>query len=360
MDKDILAKWLRAGFMEKGLLHPTEEGTPQGGIISPLLANLALDGLQTALARLFKKVHRSHGTDNPKVHLIRYADDFIITAAEKETMAEIIPFVEEFLRERGLELSKEKTKITHISEGFDFLGRNIRKFNGKLIIRPSVENRKAVAQKVRELVRSNKQTSASDLIAYLNPVIRGWANFHQHTCSSNAFRRLDMVTFNALWKWALRRHKRKGRKWVKNKYFCRQGNRNWTFCGAPVGKKDGRKIRPSLFYAGDVKIRRHVKIRTQANPFDAQWETYFEERLQKQMLQSLQGRKQLTFLWNEQKGKCPVCKLVITPETGWHNHHIEWRVRGGKDCSENRVLLHPECHRKVHSLRLTVEKPRRG
>ncbi|MDO1451650.1 group II intron reverse transcriptase/maturase [Rhodocytophaga aerolata] len=358
MDKQILTKWLKAGFMDKNLLHPSEEGTPQGGIISPILANLALDGLQSALATRFKKVHRSHGNVYPKVHLIRYADDFIITAAEQETMEEIRALVEEYLGERRLELSKEKTRITHISEGFDFLGRNLRKYNQKLIICPSQENNLAIRQKVRKLIKSNKQVSASDLIAYLNPVIRGWANFHQHTCSSRAFRRLDITVFNALWKWALRRHKRKGKKWIKRKYFCREGNRNWIFCGEPIGKKDGRVIQPKLFYASSVKIRRHVKIRTHANPFDVEWETYFEERWQKQMLQSLQGRKQLLFLWKEQKGKCPLCQLAITQETGWHNHHIEWRVHGGKDSSENRVLLHPECHRKVHSLHLKVDKPR--
>ena len=131
--------------------------------------------------------------------------------------------------------------------------------------------------------------------------------------------------------------------------------------GRLVAKPLKRTVRPSsriCFYASDVKIRRHVRIKEEANPFDVRWEEYFEHRLTERMKATFRGREQLNYLWREQGGQCPVCSAFITDQTGWHNHHIQPRVLGGADTSENRVLLHPDCHRKVHSLGLTVEKPR--
>lgn len=360
MEQSILRKWLKAGFMEKGIFSLTQEGTPQGGIISPVLANMALDGLEKAIKKRFTKSRRKPNRGFcPKVYVVRYADDFIITGASRELLEqEVQPFVEAFLKERGLELSPEKTKLTSINEGFDFLGRNIRKYNGKLIIQPSKKNIQSFLDKVRKVIKSNKQATTADLIAYLNPKIRGWANFHQHTCSSRTFQKVDTQIFWAIWKWALRRHHRKGKHWIKAKYFQSFANRKWVLTGQ-VKKRDGNVIRPHLCFAGDVKIKRHIKIRGAANPFDPSWEVYFEKRITDKMRHTLQGRKQLSYLWYEQKGICPICQQRITAETGWHNHHIQWRVHGGKDTSDNRILLHPDCHRKVHHLGITVVKPRR-
>lgn len=356
MEKSILRKWLKAGFMEKGMLFPTQEGTPQGGIISPVLANMALDGLEKAL--------KGHFTKNrgicPKVYVVRYADDFIVTGVSRELLEQHVkPFIEAFLKERGLELSQEKTKLTSIQEGFDFLGRNFRKYNGKLIIKPSKKNFQSFLDKVKKVIKHNKAVSSADLIAYLNPKIRGWSVFHQHTCSSKTFRTVDAQIFWAIWKWALRRHPRKGKRWIKAKYFRPYANRQWVFTGQAT-KRDGRIIYPRIYFASDVKIKRHIKIRGAANPFDLTWEVYFEKRIADKMRKALQGRKQLIYLWNEQKGICPICQQRITTETGWHNHHIVWRVHGGKDTSDNRILLHPDCHRKVHQLGLTVVKSRRS
>jgi RNA-directed DNA polymerase len=357
MEKAILKKWLKSGFMEKGMSYETHEGAPQGGIISPVLANMALDGLEKELSKRFSKSHRKLNRGySPKVHLIRYADDFIITARSKESIEEeILPMVREFLKERGLELSNEKTKITNIEDGFNFLGRNIRKFKEKLIIQPSKDNLKSFLQKVREIIKKNKQATTPNLITTLNPILKGWANFHRHTCSSKTFQRADAEIFRAIWKWCLRRHRGKGKIWIKKKYFRTIKTRNWVFAGDIVINK--RKALTKLILTSDFKIRRHIKVKSTANPFDPAWETYFENRIQEQMKQSLDGRKQLLFLWKEQKGLCPVCNLKITKETSWHNHHIEWRMLGGKDTSDNRILLHPDCHRKVHSLKITVVKP---
>jgi RNA-directed DNA polymerase len=350
MDKNILHKWLKAGFIEKHALHPTEEGTPQGGIASPALANLTLDGLEACLRERYPKARRQ----NAMVNLVRYADDFIITGASKELLEnEIRPLVEEFMQERGLELSPEKTHITHITDGFDFLGQNIRKYqNGKLLIKPSQKNIKTFLANLREVIRGNAQVTAGQLIVKLNPKIRGWANYHRHVSSKQTFVKVDHAIFQALWQWAKRRHPKKSRCWVKKKYFGSRGSRNWVFYGEAKGK------RVQLRFASGVHIKRHQKIKGEANPYDLEWEIYFEKRIGVKMADNLKGRRQLLRLWKEQNGICPVCRQKITKLTGWHNHHIVWRAYGGSDKAENRVLLHPNCHNQVHSLGLSVVKPR--
>jgi len=174
-DKEVLHKWLKAGFMENRTLFPTEAGTPQGGIISPTLANLTLDGLEPLLKQHFPRKYADGKTICPKIHLIRYADDFIITGTTKDVLEnEVRPLVEQFLRDRGLQFSPEKTCVTHIEQGFDFLGQNLRKFDGKLIIQPAQKNTRVFLDKARKLIRQNRGTSQTDLIRQLNPVIRGW------------------------------------------------------------------------------------------------------------------------------------------------------------------------------------------
>lgn len=359
-DKVILRKWLKSGYMAGQVLYETEDGTPQGGIISPVLANLALDGLERRLREQYPV--RGKGSERGRqagVHLIRYADDFIITGRTKELLeTEVRPLVESFLRERGLELSPEKTAITHVTEGFDFLGQNVRKYdNGKLLIKPSKKNIKNFLDGIRGVIRRAMPQTAAELIRQLNPKVRGWANYHRHVVSKRIFSRVDYAIFDALWAWARRRHNRKGRRWLKRKYFCRRRGRDWWFFGESKDA-EGRACKAWLYYAVYTPIQRRVKVRGEANPYDPQWEEYFERREGVKMLHNLRGIRQLRYLWHEQNGLCPVCKQKITKLTGWHNHHLVYRVMGGSDSAENRVLLHPECHRSVHSQKLFVEKPR--
>ena len=218
MDKAQLAKWLKAGYVEAGNWYPTAAGTPQGGIISPVLANLTLDGLEQELNAQFaptKTLASRH-----QVHLIRYADDFIITSRTKELLEEEVkPLVERFLAARGLELSATKTRLTHIDEGFDFLGVNIRKFAGKLLTQPAKKNVQAVLDKVRAEIKAHPQARAGDLIVKLSPSIRGWANYHRHGASWRTFWRVDWQINQALWRWARRRHRKKTGAWVAKIYF---------------------------------------------------------------------------------------------------------------------------------------------
>jgi len=354
MDKSILRKWLKAGFIEKHVLHPTEEGTPQGGICSPVIANLALDGLERKLLERYPKPKTGY---NAKVNYVRFADDFIVTGISKELLEqEVKPLIEQFMRERGLTLSPEKMIITHINDGFDFLGQNVRKYNGKLIIKPARKNVSAFLRKVRTRSKTNKQATAGNLIVQLNPIIRGWANYHQHVVRKVTFARVGHAIFQALWRWAKRRHPNKSKQWVKERYFKSTNGKNWVFYGV-VATKEG-VVENRLLYPAYVPIKRHVKIKGEANPYDPAWEEYFEKRLGVKMVHNLKGKRQLIALWKEQNGLCPICQQKITTLTGWHNHHLVWRVNGGKDTAENRVLLHPNCHRQVHSQRLEVVKPR--
>jgi len=189
MERAILQNWLKAGFMERHVLQPTEMGTPQGGRISPVLANLTLDGLQRELHTHFPKPKAGK---SPLVHLVRYADDFIITGRSKEQLEhEVLPLLEAFLHARRLEFSQEKTSITHIENGFDFLGQNVRMYNGKLLIKPSKKNIQSFLEKVRAIIKDHKQATIGQLICMLNPIIRGWARYHRHVVSKKVFASVD-------------------------------------------------------------------------------------------------------------------------------------------------------------------------
>lgn len=269
MDKGVLRKWLQAGYIEEGTLFETTAGTPQGGVISPTIANMVLDGLEAAV---FASVgSREHACRKAKLHIIRYADDFVVTSVSTEILeSKVIPAVRKFLATRGLELSEEKTRITNIAEGFDFLGQNVRKYNGKLLIKPSKKSVKSLLDKVRRVIKGNATATQTALIQTLNPLIRGWAMYHRHSVAKATFSWVDHRIWQMLWRWACRRHPNKRARWIRYRYFRVNGNRNWDF-----GTADAKR---RLFRTSEVSIRRHVKIRAPANPFDPAWNEYFAHR----------------------------------------------------------------------------------
>ena len=335
-DKKVLKKWLKCGVIFKGELYRTEEGTMQGGI-SPTLANMTLDGIQPILAQKYRRYSKGRKLYSPMVNLVRYADDFIITSAEKVLEREIKPMLVEFLAERGLELSEEKTVITHIDDGFDFLGFNIRKFKGVLLTQPSKKCVKKFLDGIRYTIDSNKSCRQETLIRLLNPKITGWANYYRCGASSKTFQRVDDQIFRKLWQWAKRRHPKKGKRWIANKYFHFYKTRRWRFL--VESEKNGRKDIFPLRLAFETKILRHKKIKSEANPFDAEWKEYFEERMTYKMLLSLKGRKSLLYMWNKQERKCPLCGQPITAET-------QWNVREQKENGQIvRHLVHDKCYK---------------
>lgn len=320
MDKNILGKWLKCGFVDTNRLFPTEEGTPQGGSISPTLMNMTLDGIEKLLKERFPMRKTINGkVVYYQVNFVRYADDFIVTGKDPELLRnDVMPLIRTFLDERGLTLSGEKTVITRINDGFDFLGQNIRKYNGKLLIKPSKNAIKSHMRKIRAIIKDNKTITQDALIRKLNPVIRGWVNYHRYVVSTEAFELVDHRTWECLWWWACRRHKRKGKNWVKNKYWHNIDNREWTFAAEPEIRSKYFDIKYlKLEYATNTNIIRYRKINSEANPYDEKWVDYYEERDGEKLLNSSKGRDKLVKIWNEQKRCCPICGERITAETGF-------------------------------------------
>jgi RNA-directed DNA polymerase len=261
MDKSILKQFLKAGYVFERHLFPTDAGTPQGGIISPILANMTLDGIEKLLADKYHnnkngRTDRKHSAKY-KVNLCRYADDFIVTAKTEEIAKEVKELIRDFLKDRGLELSDEKTMITHINNGFDFLGWNFRKYNGKLLVKPSNKSIEKVTVRISDIIKRGKAWKQEDLIDTLNPVVTGWANYHQSVASSETFQKIDHRIWNMLWHWAKRRHPNKSKHWIANKYWHSDRKRNWMF-------SEGDK---QLNLLSDTKIIRHTRLKLDVNPY---------------------------------------------------------------------------------------------
>lgn len=339
MDKMMLRKWLGCGFVFNKQLFPTEEGTPQGGIISPTLANMALDGLQKILADKYKRRNVKGKLYSPMVNLIRYADDFIITSENKEVLeTEIKPLVAEFLAERGLTLSEEKTMITNINDGFDFLGFNIRKFKNQILTKPSKPAQKRFLAKVRTTIKSNKACRQESLIRLLNPMITGWGNYYKHGATRDAFHWADHQIFNALWQWAKRRHSKKGKRWIADKYWHVSKGKGWHFASyfkKPNGKQDS--LTQKLL--SNIHFMQYTQIKGDANPFDLEYDKYFDQRETQKMLVTLKGRNSLLYLWKKQDRKCPLCGMPIDRILPWN---VTEKVVNGKI---QRSLVHDKCYK---------------
>jgi RNA-directed DNA polymerase len=319
------------------------------------LANVTLNGLERGLSAHLGAKFGTTKAGKLKVKLVRYADDFVITGDSREVLeTEVRPWVEAFLAARGL--PEEKTRITHIDDGFDFLGWNFRKYSGKLLTKPSKKNAQAFYRKVAETISGNKTVKQGDLIRLLNPMLRGWAQYHRPVTAKKAYSRMEHLIFQRLWRWSKRRHPQKSAGWVKKKYFHEVGTRRWVFA---VREKhdDGKWGLTRLYQLSGTVIKRHTKIKGDYNPFDLEWEQYGEQLRQERMEDSMRHRKQWVTLFMSQRGLCAHCGGALTDVTGWHDHHLEYRMHGGSDALSNRVLLHPHCHHQVHVGKLVVTKP---
>ena len=269
-DKTILSKWLTAGYIEEKVIHPTYDGVSQGSSNSPALLVLALKGLEETV--------KSATSRKDKVNVVVYADDFVVTGSTKEVLEnKVMPVVAVFLKERGLELSVEKTKITRVDEGFDFLGFNVRKYKGKLLIKPSKANVKVFLNNIRGLIKSHATIKTEDLIRLLNLRIRGWTNYYRHVVSKDTFSYVDSCIFRTLMQWINRRHPEKNAQWKYKKYFRTQGMKQWIF-SVTVKNKKGNNTSLDLFKASQLPIRRHIKIKAEANPYDPEYTEYFFKR----------------------------------------------------------------------------------
>jgi len=268
MDKSILREWLEAGYIENNLKYPGTKGTPQGGIISPTIANMALHGLEQAVRDAVPRRNR--------VNFVRYADDFIVTGKSKRLLEEKVkPAIEEFLKERGLKLSTEKTRVTYIKDGFTFLGQTFRKHGNILHITPAKEGIQALIKKVGTLIRKHVSAPIECLIKNLNSTLRGWANYHRHVVSSEAFSRVDTHVFNQLWRMVKRRHQNKSRKWLISKYWSASGRKD-VFSIIHKYKNKTRIL--NIIRVCSIGIKRHIKIKADANPYFQEYSYYFWRR----------------------------------------------------------------------------------
>ena len=280
MDKVILRKFLKAGVMEHRQFFPTKLGCPQGSPISPALMVMTLAGLEAKLLPA-----KRHQKEREKINVISYADDFIVTAVTQEILKErILPVLITALKEVGLELSMEKTKITKIEDGFDFLGFYFRKYKGKLLIKPSKANVKKFLKEIKLVIKKGKALPTDKLISTLNSRLTGWVNYYRSSVASKVFVTVDSEIFHTLIKWCIDRHNNKGKPWIIKKYFTKLGGDNWRF-HCETEDKTGKQKLLYLKKASDTKIRRHIKIRSAANPFDPQYKEYFAERSKKERRQ---------------------------------------------------------------------------
>ena len=351
-----LRAWLKAGILDGGALDPSERGTPQGGAISPLLANVALHGLEDLIRQRFPGRTVKGARFNPAT-LIRYADDFVVLHAEEGVVREAQEVIAEWLRAMGLELKASKTRIGHTLHevgdraGFDFLGFTIRQFpagtatssrNGQgpplgyiTLIKPSREAVRRQVASLREIVAGHRGTPQVALISRLNPVIRGWSNYYSTQVSKTIFHRLDQTLTHMLLRWAYRRHGRRPRSWVVRKYWDIVSGQTWVFrCPAT----DFRLRRHD-----DTRIVRHVKVRGTRSPFDGDW-LYWSARL---------GRHPgvvpgVAKLLKQQQGKCTWCGLFFRHGDVWNVDHVVPKSQGGTDAMDNLQLLHRHCHQRKH------------
>jgi RNA-directed DNA polymerase len=270
--------------MEKNQFYPTKQGTPQGGIASPTLANMVLDGLeqQVRSCSTFKDHGKGRKSTVDRINLIRYCDDFIVTAKSREILEEKVkPVIESFLKERGLSFSEEKTRILSIEEGFDFLGQNVRKYDRTLLIKPAKKNIPALKDKLKVIFAKMKAAPAWALIRTLNPILKGWAYYHRHIVAKKTFSDVDEFVYAKLVRWMKRRHPNKSWRWKIHQYFLTRDGWQFHGGGPPHTDREGKSVR--LFHTQKVVIKRHVKVKSDANPYDPAWEMYFERRQEQKM-----------------------------------------------------------------------------
>ena len=268
MDKAVLRSWLDAGYVENGITYPSHKGTPQGGIISPTLSNMTLDGLEQVVHSVVPRRSR--------VNFVRYADDFIVTGKSKTLLeTKVKPAIEAFLANRGLELSKGKTVITHIKDAFTFLGQTFRKHGSILHVTPSKEGVLALVRKVGDIIRQHRSSPMEGLITKLNSTLRGWANYHRHVVSSEAFSRVDTYVFEQLWRMLQRRHPTKSKEWLAHQYWSASGRKH-VF--SVILNYKGKKHLLRVVRIGSIGIRRHIKVKAEANPYMPEYAYYFWRR----------------------------------------------------------------------------------
>jgi RNA-directed DNA polymerase len=343
--RELIKQWLKAGYVDKDVFYETEAGTPQGGVISPLLANIALHGMEEALG----VKHNSQGNTKVPRAVVRYADDFVVFCESKEDAEQAKNTLKEWLGNRGLSLSEEKTQIVHLTKGFDFLGFNIRQYKApltsksgfKLLTKPSNKSVTAIRKKVRETWLQGRGANVPVLIRKLNPIIRGWANYFRIGVAKEIFEKLDRWMFHKEYRYASRTHPLKPWYWRKERYWGRlnpHSKDNWMF----GDKQSGQYL---LKFSG-FDIRRHRMVIGTHSPDDPRLKEYWKER-NKTPVKDLPSKEQR--IAKRQDSLCEKCGATLFNGELLHIHHVKPRKDGGGDGIHNLRLIHLFCHQQVHS-----------
>ena len=346
--------WLKAGVMDGPTLFPTEAGTPQGGVISPLLANIALHGLETVIRAAFPRTGARFGRPGEEWSpiVVRYADDFVVLHQDLATVEQAKQIAAEWLAGMGLELQPSKTRLVHSlyehdgqSPGFDFLGFTVRQFptgkshsgksttgtrlGFKTLTMPSKTAIRRHEEALATAIRTYRAVTQAVLVHHLNPIIRGWSAYYSTAVAKAAFGRLDFHTYLKLQRWAKRRHPHASGWWISAKYW-RLDQGTWAF-----GTRDGTQ----LHRHDQTPIRRHIKVRGEKSPYDGDW-SYWATRLGR--YPGLYGREAI--LLKQQRGTCARCRLYFRDPGAWEVDHIVATAHGGPRALANLQLLHPWCH----------------
>jgi len=385
--RPIIRKWLKAGYYYGHRYNKTETGTPQGGTISPLLANIALDQMETDLIEHLRAIKgwkakigntkvttvtkKKSGKQykqrrSLKIHLIRYADDFVVIHEDREVIEESKRFIGKWLKMRGLTLSPEKTRIVHSTDGFDFLGHHIRHYKNRikgtyklkllngtkteqnrataahvLRVEPTKDKVKSHWKEISETIWKLKSVTPSQLIRIIQPKITGWANYYKAVHSSEAFSKLDNLLFRRLFQWACRKHPNKGKKWVAKKYFGYHNGRNWVFMD-----KEGDTILKAIKAYAKHKERTgsYAKVGFDRSYYDGDT-AYWAERLTKGYGKITPSKAKML---KRQKCICPVCNSRLSNDDLLEAHHITHKQHDGEDKYSNLVLVHRHCHDSIH------------
>ena len=334
--RELVKGWLKAGFVFQGKFNPTEQGTPQGGVISPLLANIGLHGLEKFIK-----------TINSKFGVVRYADDFIVTARDKESLETAQDLIQAWLSELGLEFSTEKTLITSLEDGFDFLGFNSRHYGGKLLIKPSKKKVLTFCKRIGKEVKNHNGTEQEALIKKLNPILRGFANYYKGVVSKETFGYISHRVWQYLWRWAKRRHPNKNTKWVRKRYFKTIKGNKWTFATS-ISDRRGKEKDLILYPIAYTPIERHIKVKGEASPDDSTLREYWEIRQKKQGKSYWEKNSRNYRVAESQNWKCPICNEPLFNGEEIETHHIVPVAQGGLDDISNLQHLHKACHKQVH------------
>lgn len=335
--RDLIKGWLKAGFIFEGKFNPTETGTPQGGVSSPLLANIGLHGLETFIK-----------STNPNLGVIRYADDFIVTARDKGNLEAAQTQIQQWLSERGLELSTEKTLITHIDEGFDFLGFNHRHYHGQLFIMPSKKKVLDFCKRIGCELKAMNGCEQEVVIRKLNPLLRGFANYYKGVVSKDIFSYISHRVWKYLWQWGKRRHPHKPNRWIRRRYFKTIKGNSWIFATTTSDRR-GKEKELTLFHIPNVPIQRHIKVKGNASPDDPSLKEYWKKRHQNIGKSFWDRNSNNHKIAQNQNWICPICGEPLFNGENIDTHHIIPVAESGLDDIENLQHMHKSCHIQEHT-----------